>query len=691
MGSELLLAGSPVALVLAKLERAKSVGKGSWMALCPAHEDRNPSLSISEGRDGRVLLKCHAGCAVPAIVAAIGLTVGDLYVPDPAKSATITRNGSGSSETAVLPLQRPIFEKSYDYVDEDGALLFQVCRFRDQVSGKKQFRQRRRGEGNEWIYNRGDARLVLYHLPQLIEALALDRQVFIVEGEKDVETLESLGYVATTNAGGAGKWSEEYSRLFDGADVIIAPDNDEAGESHANQVAASLTAAGARVRILKLPDLPPKGDVTDWMATHDGPALAEQLAAAPAWEPPTATGLPRAQPLSAVKKPEPITWCVEELLIASELAVFAGVGGSYKSTCALHLAAAVAGGNSVFNRFPAKPRPVFVLSAEDSDGVVKNRVEAICRGHGWDAEQILDNIHLIASHEAKLSDPKWQQHLVEECQRLDVGLVVLDPWADLITGEENSNSEQRPVIAFCRKLTTNTSAAVVVVAHVTKAREGLRPIDRIRGAGALRDAARCILLFEDRPEGIAVEHLKMSRSEKLLPFTLTREIESTPESKAIWESAKFAHQSTHDAVVSLAETFVLNAITAAPGELNSTGVKAAGTAQHHRGEDVSKALVKLQEAGLITFIEGFRGAKFWTPTTLPNGAGRVEIDLAHLAQTLPGKVKQRPADPAHLAAPSGRARQGGQEEAGQGGQGHRRYRGRRSDPDDPPPMEELEL
>src|SRR5438093_524097 len=87
---------------------AKREGDG-WRARCPAHEDTVPSLHLSEGREGRILLKCFAGCATAAIVGALGLELRDLF-PD---------NGSGASEPTV----------TYDYVDEDGTVLYQVCRF----------------------------------------------------------------------------------------------------------------------------------------------------------------------------------------------------------------------------------------------------------------------------------------------------------------------------------------------------------------------------------------------------------------------------------------------------------------------------------------------------------------------------------------------------------------------------------
>ena len=109
-------------------------------------------------------------------------------------------------------------------------------------------------------------------LPQLQPYRTMRRQmehrqqgIFVAEGEKDADRLVSLGFVATCNPGGAGKWQSDYAEFFRGRDVAVLPDNDTAGHDHARSVAANLAPGAARVRILDLPDLPPKGDVSDWL------------------------------------------------------------------------------------------------------------------------------------------------------------------------------------------------------------------------------------------------------------------------------------------------------------------------------------------------------------------------------------------------------------------------------------------
>lgn len=174
------------------------------------------------------------------------------------------RSTAGSRGEGVRKAHNRVLEK-YDYCSKDGTLLFQVERLEP-----KSFRQRRPDGNGGWIYNLNGVERVLYHLPELLRA-GPDRPVYIPEGEKDVETLRELGFVATCNPGGAGKWSllaRGMNENLRGREVIILPDNDVPGHEHAEQVAGALHGVAGNVRILKLPDVPSKGDVSDWAATQ---------------------------------------------------------------------------------------------------------------------------------------------------------------------------------------------------------------------------------------------------------------------------------------------------------------------------------------------------------------------------------------------------------------------------------------
>jgi putative DNA primase/helicase len=129
---------------------------------------------------------------------------------------------------------------TYDYVDENGALLYQTVRYEP-----KEFRQRRPDGIGGWIW-KGPERPVPYRLPELLQRA--DRALLIVGGEKDVDNLRALGFTATCNHGGEGKWWPELTLYLKDRLVFILCDNDETGEKHQQVVGAALTGVAREVR-----------------------------------------------------------------------------------------------------------------------------------------------------------------------------------------------------------------------------------------------------------------------------------------------------------------------------------------------------------------------------------------------------------------------------------------------------------
>jgi putative DNA primase/helicase len=258
---------SPIERLLAKMPDATNSGKG-WSARCPAHEDRRASLSISQGDNGGAVLHCHAGCDPASVVAAVGMTLADL-MPERIEPSC------GSPK----PNGKPRIVATYEYKDEAGNVLFQVVRHEP-----KDFRQRQPKVGGGWDWSVKGVRVVPYRLPELLAEPK--RALVVVEGEKDVDNLARIGVLATCNAGGAGKWSAEHAKFLQGRNVAVLPDNDDPGRIHAQQVSLTLQGIAASVCVVDLPNLPPKGDVSDWIAaggTKD--ALGRLAGAAPVWTP----------------------------------------------------------------------------------------------------------------------------------------------------------------------------------------------------------------------------------------------------------------------------------------------------------------------------------------------------------------------------------------------------------------------
>ncbi len=251
--------------VLEKLSDAKKSGSG-WSACCPAHEDSSPSLSINEGDDGRTLIHCHAGCTTEDVCAALGLKVADLMPP---------RKGTNGKQKK----ERFNIVATYDYRDENGEILMQAVRL-----DPKDFRQRQPKPGGGWNWSVKGVRVVPYNLPAIIKQR--DRLVAVVEGEKDVSTCTKNGILATCNAGGAKKWTSEHATFLDGRDVVILEDNDGKGRKHARKVAVSLHGIAKSIKIISLPGLLEKGDITDWFtAGGTKEKLSCIVAESPEWEP----------------------------------------------------------------------------------------------------------------------------------------------------------------------------------------------------------------------------------------------------------------------------------------------------------------------------------------------------------------------------------------------------------------------
>jgi hypothetical protein len=224
-------------LVYARLlERTGSTGRnGSWP--CPAHDDSTPSLSVSRGNEG-VVLHCHAGCTTADVLTALGLDAKDLF------------DNPRTNGTDV--------DRTYDYVDEAGQLLFQVVR-----KPGKEFRQRRPDGAGGWIWKLSDTRRVLYRLPQLLAAIQAGVTIFVVEGEKDADRVAADGCVATCNPHGAGKWRPVYNETLRGADVVIVADRDKAGRAHARDIARNLDGIAARIRVAEAAE---GKDISDHLA-----------------------------------------------------------------------------------------------------------------------------------------------------------------------------------------------------------------------------------------------------------------------------------------------------------------------------------------------------------------------------------------------------------------------------------------
>lgn len=252
---------------LARLDGVRPAGQNQWAARCPCrNDDNNPSLSIGFSED-RVLVTCHRGngCSFSEICSTVGIKEGDLCGPSNGDFSPPSTRSVVPKPKLVVQQKQPdklTFVKSYDFVSEDGELLFQKVRYVNQ-DGKKSFRQRRPDGAGGWIYSLGETPKVLYNLPAVLAAREAGIPVWVVEGEKDADALIEQGVVATTMPGGAGKWLDIHTEALAGAIVEIVADNDEPGKVHAKEVFDELTKAGCDAQVWICPE---HKDIADHLA-----------------------------------------------------------------------------------------------------------------------------------------------------------------------------------------------------------------------------------------------------------------------------------------------------------------------------------------------------------------------------------------------------------------------------------------
>lgn len=457
---------SPIDRVLSLLKGVKPAGKDRWMAKCPAHDDDKQSLSLRLGTDNRVVMFCHASCAVASIVGAIGLTMPDLFVGDrPASTVSAPAKAQGVETRKRLV-------KTYDYTDADGTLLFQSCRYEP-----KDFNQRRPTEAGGWNYSLGDLQPVLYRLPELIEAIAAEKRVFVVEGEKDADALIEFGHAATTSPMGAGKWREFYAPTLAGADVVILPDNDDIGRKHAEQVAASLYAKGCTVRMVALPNLPPKGDLSDWLAAGgDFDDLDDQIDRTPLWHPDpskkTRWRLSEILHNESVMRPPPpvvpyLAWTARSTLLAAR-------EKSGKSTLTGFMSACVTHGADFLGE-PCEKGKVLIIGLEEYIGDTARRLAQF----GADENMV----EIVTFFVGNPTDRPAE--LRAHVEAVGPKLVIVDSliaYSENMLTDANNATQTQLIVSGLTSIAHDTGAALVIIHHARKSDGKYRDSSAIGGA-----------------------------------------------------------------------------------------------------------------------------------------------------------------------------------------------------------------
>lgn len=228
----------------------------SFQCKCPVHNDHTASMTVSKGKKG-ILIHCHAGCETKSILEAVGLRESDLFY-----DSNVTKVKQDWKDRLEHSKRKKIVE-IYNYVDQNGKYLYSKIRFEKDENGKKEMLYGVLNKEKDWFqYGLKGIHKTLYNLPEIREAAAQKRTIYYVEGEKDVETLRGFGLIATT-AGSSGDWRRFFSKYFSGADVVLLPDNDEAGEKLTTRIISDLIGVVNSIKVVKTSERN-HGDVTDY-------------------------------------------------------------------------------------------------------------------------------------------------------------------------------------------------------------------------------------------------------------------------------------------------------------------------------------------------------------------------------------------------------------------------------------------
>jgi hypothetical protein len=459
-------------------------GKNGPQVLCPGpgHSKQDRSLAVMPATDGDgFVVHSHAGD--DAIVCKDHVR-SKLGLP-----SFQPQNGRLSSPTSRK------FVKSYDYTDENGEMLFQVVRYEP-----KDFRQRRPDGAGGWISNLEGVRRVPYRLSELIEALSNERPVFVVEGEKDADALWNQNIPTTCNPAGAGKWRDEYSEHFRDAKVYVIPDNDKPGRDHAQQVMESLTRAGATARVVDLPGVPDKGDVSDWLKAGGTAEQLYAIAEKPAQTEPLAGW--RSHTISAAAlqhKTFPVVTQVVPGLIVEGLSILAGKPKVGKSWAALDICIGAASGKQIFGGIEPISGDVLYCALEDTQRRLQSRTTRLLGVYGDQWPERLT----LATRWRRLDDGGVDDVAAWADSVTSPRLVVLDTLAGVrpqrLVGDQLYDGDYRALLGL-HTLAGERGLAVLVLHH-TRKMEADDPLDTVSGTLGLAGCADTVLVLARNSKG----------------------------------------------------------------------------------------------------------------------------------------------------------------------------------------------
>jgi hypothetical protein len=528
----------------------------------------------------------------------------------------------------IKPMPKVEFQQEWQYQDEDRVTVFVKHRMRIGDTGKT-YRLYKMDPSGKRYPTLGDARIVPYKLPELLDAKTAGRIIYLAEGEKAVDALMSLGVAATTSHSGAGNWPPENTEYFAGANVCIIPDNDLSGWAYARKAAEAILpiakavkvidlglqgqgddayefieAGGGRAELAALVKAAPKINSVDDVTIPDrlqGVQLntpiedtppkqtAEEIAKEFEADPPKEAPPPK--PLKTIKieswdtiQDEPVEWLIEGVLPALSFAALYGPPGSFKSFHALHIAYCVATGHSWMGRPVKKSGAVLYLCGEGFGGIGA-RIKA-CKIH----HQIEDGAPIyVVRHQLNLRSSAEDFNalmlaivqLVEQTG-IQFCLAIVDTLARAFGGgNENSSEDMGAFITAMGKVQEFLNCALMVLHHCGKdAAKGLRGHSSLLGAV---DTELELLRFDEQMKGV---------------LTISKQKDGA-------DNERFGFEMVNVQIGELVNSLAVQASDSALNELPSKAKNNSGKGRNQSIEMMSLETV-VKAKGIPKFIEGFQ-------------------------------------------------------------------------------------
>lgn len=477
------------------LKTVKQIGGDEYQALCPFHDDKEPSFNFNS-QTGQFF--CH-GCQAKGDIFEFYSRINNLNTKSNFKDVLsgIAKDFNISEDKK----SKSRIVETYDYRDETGKDLFQVVKY-----DPKDFKQRRKNNKGDWTWNIKGVRIALYNL----QAVTGAQDIFFCEGEKDCHSVNELGFVATTIPMGAGKikGQQEKYKILDvlkGKRVFILPDNDKAGKNHAEQVATLLYGKAKEVRIVEMPGLDESEDVTDFIRKNSDPwggdkaktKLIEIVAQAPAWRPPR-NFIEASDLLNAnYEKRTPIIAKGimpngSHIIISGE----SGIGKSlFRSELALHL---VMGWDWLGFEVPTA-RSVAIFQYENTEPMEQVRLRRMCTGLGISKIPQGKLSFIDRKNRVDLGLKGDRTRLLELVKESKAEVVIYDCLSNLHSKDENKNIQMREILDSLTEVNAVAGTSCILIHHFGKPHDGIADKYRTRGAQSIVDWCVTGAILTEKP------------------------------------------------------------------------------------------------------------------------------------------------------------------------------------------------